>query len=62
MSGWSERLRGAPDAEIERTVAARSIGRMAAGSGLFAAHFEHRLELELPEWWCVSDADLGQYP
>ncbi len=48
--------------ELERSLAARSVGRMAAASGLFAAHFEHRLELPLPEWWCVPDADLGPYP
>ena len=48
--------------ELERSVAARSVGRMASASGLFAAHFEHRLEMPLPDWWCVSDADLGPYP
>jgi hypothetical protein len=55
-------LLGAPAHELERSEAARAIGRMARASGLFAAHFEHRLELPLPEWWQVPHADLGPYP
>ena len=55
-------LLGAPPHELQRSVAAAAIGRMAAASGLFSAHFEHRFELPLPEWWQVPDADLGPYP
>ena len=62
MLGAFERPQIGPDAEFTRSDAARAVRRMADASGLFAAHFEHRLELELPEWWCVPDADLGPYP
>ena len=55
-------LLGATPPELHRSVAARAIGRMAQASGLFCANFEHRLELPLPDWWQVADADLGPYP
>lgn len=62
LDGSSDRILGAAPPEVDRSVAARAIGRMASASGLFCAHFEHRLELPLPEWWQVPDADLGPYP
>ena len=52
-AGAFERPQIGPDAEFTRSDAARAVRRMADASGLFAAHFEHRLELELPEWWCA---------
>lgn len=55
-------LLGGPPSELSRSVAADAVGRMARASGLFAAHFEHRVELPLPEHWEVPDADLGPYP
>ena len=54
---------GAPDHELARSPAAAVVGRLAARSGLLMAHFEHRVELELPEHWLPADRpDLGESP
>jgi len=53
-------IHGAPDYELERSPAARVIGEAAAESGLFLAHFEYRVPLEVPEHWLPPDRpDLG---
>jgi hypothetical protein len=54
---------GAPAWELSRSPAAAGVGRLAAESGLFCFHFEHRVRLPLPEHW-VPDGrpDLGDAP
>ncbi len=51
---------GAPNHELTRSPAALAVGRLARTSGLFMAHFEHRVQLELPEAWVPEGRpDLG---
>lgn len=54
---------GAPSWELSRSPAAAEVGRLAAESGLFCFHFEHRVRLPLPEHWVPVDRpDLGAAP
>ncbi|MEC9072019.1 MAG: hypothetical protein VX938_06550, partial [Myxococcota bacterium] len=46
---------GAPSHELTRSPAASRIGELAAESELFLAHFEHRVQLDLPEDWIPQD-------
>lgn len=51
---------GAPDVELNRSVAAVVTGRLAAMSGLQLSHFEHRVALPLPAAWLPDERpDLG---
>ena len=51
---------GAPDHELYRSPAAERIAKLAAKSGLLLSHFEHRVDLELPDDWMTEDRpDLG---
>jgi hypothetical protein len=53
-------LENAPARELERTPVSRRIGELAAASGLFLSHFEHRIHLPLPEHWLPEGRpDLG---
>lgn len=52
---------GVPRHELLRSPAARRVGRLAAASGLFGAHHEHRVELEPPaDWLPEGRQDLRQ--
>ena len=52
---------GAPNHELMRSTAAQRVGELAARSNLFMAHYEHRVAMPLPEWWCpVGRPDLGE--
>lgn len=53
-----------PPHELTRTPAAARIGAMAAASGLFCFHFEHRVHLDLPEHHVPSgfSEDLAEAP
>ena len=58
--GWPT---GAPPTEYTRTPAARRVARLAAASGLFQFHFEHRHHLPLPQAWVPEGAhDLAEPP
>ena len=61
MSDRRFEIPGAPEAELDRSPAARRVGTLAAASGLRLAHWEHRVQLEQPEGWQpVNRPDLGQ--
>ena len=52
---------GAPTHELKRSTAAQRVGLLAARSELFMAHYEYRLAMTLPEWWCPEGRpDLGE--
>jgi len=54
-------LENVPERDLERTPVSRRIGALAAQSGLFLSHFEHRIHLSLPEHWLPEGrSDLGQ--
>ena len=47
---------GTPARELARSTAAERVGSLALASGLFQFHFEHRVQLDLPEWWVPEHA------
>ena len=49
----AQRLR-APTADLVRSTSAEMVAELAAASGLFMAHFEHRRRLPFPESWCLE--------
>ncbi len=54
-------IQHAPAAELSRSPAAARVGALAAESGLFLAHFEHRWEPDWPEdWQPRGRPDLGE--
>ncbi|MEE2645359.1 MAG: hypothetical protein VYD19_10535, partial [Myxococcota bacterium] len=48
-------IRNAPEVELRRSPAAAKIGTLAARSGLFLTHFEHRRPLPLPDGWLIGE-------
>ncbi len=52
--GGSASPPGPPAHEFTRTPAATAVGRLAAASGLFLAHHEHRQHLEVPDAWITA--------
>jgi hypothetical protein len=59
-TAWTPALRSPPASELRRTLAAQRVGALAASSGLFFSHFEHRRFLPWPEAWePVGRPDLG---
>jgi len=51
---------GAPAADLLRSSAARRVGELARGMGLFLFDYEARVQLELPEHWLpIGRPDLG---
>jgi hypothetical protein len=63
MNGQTMQIEGAPSFELTRSPAAAVIGRLAEESNLLMSHFEHRVELPLPEMWLPAGRpELGQSP
>lgn len=48
-------VEGAPYRDLVRSPAAAAIAREAARSGMFLAHYEHRVHLPVPEQWIPSE-------
>ena len=53
---------GAPAHELRRSRAALAVGRLAARSGVFFAHFERRAQLPSPPHWLPHQARGGASP
>ncbi|MCO4773438.1 MAG: hypothetical protein KDA24_25620, partial [Deltaproteobacteria bacterium] len=54
---------GTPHRELARSAAGERVGSLAAESGLFQFHFEHRVALDLPEQWVPAHApELAEPP
>jgi hypothetical protein len=59
----SWRVPGAPSHELTRSTAAHRVGALAARSELLMAHYEYRVPMTLPSWWCPEGRpDLGEPP
>jgi hypothetical protein len=50
-------IAGAPRLEHTRSPASRKVAELAAASGLFFAHYEHRVRLPSPQVWSEEPAD-----
>jgi hypothetical protein len=63
MTAENIQVEGAPSHELSRSPATQAVGRLAMQSNLLLSHFEHRVELALPEVWLPTDRpDLGETP
>ena len=63
MTAENIQVEGAPAHELLRSPASQAVGRLAMQSNLLLSHFEHRVELALPEEWLPTDRpDLGETP